>query len=700
MAEVVLRIKTNDESDVLLGFTANKMVNNVSTLLGDTTTDNDGVNGKSFAMGSLPLQDGFLGGLETKLQSEVDKYNGFMFGATDDTGGYDVTLTLQGTGLDKIMITGDKQADQFPVRAILDEGTSYEKTVFSNDASWGIAFDNEATTHTIRFIKWNRENYNACFTTIKVFLEYIELTSGRISSISANNRSSNNPDDIEYGIVYNNGSIEINGVDEEIKEYITDGIIEDKSTPVEIYVNGNKIQSAIITDSQYDDYSLQLDSQLMDDFQLIADKKYLARNLSNSMTAYALLVEIMNNLGYNNTQVDDMLSSSMVNCIDGETVKYITIKEHLQGIIILYPYLKEASNQEQINKICELAQLRCYKLPSNTFKFVSARPVALTSEIANAIKIPLYAQITEPKTTIILNNKYNAVKANYNRITYPRTEIFSATATMEFDSEGGHPYATSSNSDLTATIAVDVNYLSLSLNLKLDDINKIFHKDDKEQFTVQLTINGGKELYVTDALVKSTTTTTPFGVTKDLRYEQEFVSHYDITLVNNILSVNVVMRITKRPEVLPANTTYNGYHISEVKLTILTGCVEESPETATFSIGTGNHIYEANSNELIASTTQDIKPMITELRFKRNALTILNDYSNGVATCSLDTFCTQLDGKNWAMGEMLQPQDVVYFESDYNRSGAQRYFRVLENGYAYSGNHRNPIKLQEISKIY
>ena len=102
MAEVVLRIKANEGADVLIGFSADEIVNNVSSAIGTATTDNNGVNGKSFATGFLSLKDGFVGGQDSKLQSEGDEYNGFMFGATDSAGNYTVTLSLQGKNLDKV----------------------------------------------------------------------------------------------------------------------------------------------------------------------------------------------------------------------------------------------------------------------------------------------------------------------------------------------------------------------------------------------------------------------------------------------------------------------------------------------------------------------------------------------------------------------------------------------------------------------
>ena len=82
MAQISLRIITNEGADVLLGFSADKFVNNVSTSPSnrDKVTSNQGRNGKSFGnrnkvtgeQGWLDLSDGYLGLATTKLQSEKE----------------------------------------------------------------------------------------------------------------------------------------------------------------------------------------------------------------------------------------------------------------------------------------------------------------------------------------------------------------------------------------------------------------------------------------------------------------------------------------------------------------------------------------------------------------------------------------------------------------------------------------------------
>jgi hypothetical protein len=107
MADIVVKIKTNDGYDKIETFSADKPVNNVSTPTNEETTPNDGVNGKSMALGYVTLLDGYIGGQDTFLISEMNKYNGYMFGATDAEGNYDVGIEIFGVTFDKINIVGD-----------------------------------------------------------------------------------------------------------------------------------------------------------------------------------------------------------------------------------------------------------------------------------------------------------------------------------------------------------------------------------------------------------------------------------------------------------------------------------------------------------------------------------------------------------------------------------------------------------------
>ena len=412
MAQIVLKIITNEGGDVLTKFATDNKVNNVSTLIGETTTDNDGVNGKSFSNGFLSLKDGYLGGQDTKLQSEVAKYNGFMFGATDSNGNYELKLSLQGTNLDKIIINGDKNANQFPIQAILDEGTQYEKEIYLDDISWAIAFEKESSLHTIKFTKWNRPNYNACFTTMKVMVEYLDLDKGWINNIDSLTQSTSNASAIQYGALSNSGSAEIQDLNGDLQNYIRNNIIANSNVPIEIYVNGNKIQSHITSDSNYENNTKILNVQLENDIVNLNDNTFKGRDLTDSTNLYIILDDVLKEI-YSKDDIENMVSSSIVY---GRDNKVGTIKQYLQSIIIQYPFLKSASYSDTINKICNMAQLQFYENDNGKPMLISARPIASNAEIANAIKITNMHKITDLNQSIVLKNKYDGVDWENSKI--------------------------------------------------------------------------------------------------------------------------------------------------------------------------------------------------------------------------------------------------------------------------------------------
>ena len=246
MAKVVLRIRTNDGVDVFSGFQTETEPNNISQSISDWSlvTKNNGTNGKSLAK-PLSLSDGFLGTAKTKLQSEQDKYNGFMFGATDDSGNYSLELTIQGSAIDKIIIVGDIEANQFPIEAIVDRGTDKQRAIYSDDPTWAIAFEEESDSHTIEFTKWNRANYNACFTTINVLSKFLELNKAWINSLDYT------LDVQSSGAIPSTGNAEINDIDGELYDLLKDKIISSENLDSELHFNDKLFQNVSINDVDY-----------------------------------------------------------------------------------------------------------------------------------------------------------------------------------------------------------------------------------------------------------------------------------------------------------------------------------------------------------------------------------------------------------------------------------------------------------------
>ena len=730
MAQVVLRIKANEGADILIGFSADKIVNNVSSAIGTATTDNNGVNGKSFATGFLSLKDGFVGGQDSQLQSEVDKYNGFMFGATNSAGNYTVTLSLQGENLDKVVLVGDKAANQFPTTAILDEGTEHEKTVYSDDANWGIVFDSSSSSHTIKLIKWNRPNYNACFTTLKVMLEYLELDKGWIDYVESVSQSTSDPSSIQYGVLANSGSANIIDLNGELKESIQDGIINSSNVNIKLLVNGNQIQEHLTSNTDYIENDKKLSLSMNNSLQKLTNLTFSGRRLSDSVTAYVLFVEILgeNGLGYTSDEINQMLSTNLVY---GLSNTYGTIQEYLKTIQIPYPYLKKSTYRETLDKLCEISQLSLYLENDGKLKFINARPVCSLSD--KNLKINNYLQKTELKSSIIKNNKYKDVYipiATYsgNNSLFGETKylaleedsssfekkVNSETSTVYYISKYNEIYNSDKNPyngntevvEITSYGSTQSSYLTSSFyktNITFDlsaNEDALLVKDFDALF---LSING---------LVKgSNVTTTPNGATfnylpykttnktDEIKIENSTIGASTTIATNNVIIKNNIISfdLYMFKEVISQSGIWiapNPEHIYISATLQLKGEVY----SYDFSKNTDNLTPELNENELLQETALQGINKLSEV-IKTN---ILSDYKNGISTATIDLFLGDLYDSNgqkvkdWSKGEILNIGDVIYFEDVKYADGSQMYWRITGRKFTYDGEPLIHLELQEV----
>ena len=427
MAQIVLKIETNEGTDVLISFTADKIVNNVSTEIGATTTENNGVNGKSFAIGHLSLSDGYLGGQDTKLQSEVNKYNGFMFGATDSNGDYELTLSIEGTNIDKVIIVGDKNANQFPTKAILDEGTDYEKIIYSDDYLWAIVFMQEANSHTIKFTHWNRANYNACFTTLKILDKYLYLDKGNISNFSTILETSLNEQDIPAKIISKTGDCLIYDINNEIEDYIIDGIIPNKDIKVEYYINDNKVETQNIENIEYNINERTLSYQAKDFLSKLKNynvqsiiRGCLVKNLyaPGHTSAYKIFEIALGFLGYSESDVESIFTEH-IEFINPDTEEIWfsgTISDYLKEIVFSRILFFNQNVYELINKLCEVTLLTLIEDENGKLKAYSSLPLSKSNN--EIIKINKYNMFSAPLKNIIPNNNIENVKIQSKSINF------------------------------------------------------------------------------------------------------------------------------------------------------------------------------------------------------------------------------------------------------------------------------------------
>lgn len=447
MAEIKIKIDLQSTTeDVISGFTANVGVNNVSKLTSETTTKNNGVAGLSFAKGYLKFTNGFLSNYDgTSGVAQMERgYNGFMFGAVAEDKTYTCTLTITGTNIDSIYIYGDKEAGQFPTEAYLDGDSS--NLIYSDDNDWAIRFTSPQNSHSITFTKWNRPNYNACFTHLAVLLNELWLDKSWIKNVESLSQSTASPNEIYYGVLANSGSANIIDRNGEILDYIEDGVLDNSNLPMTIYSNGKEVQYHIINDSDYDTNSITLSIEMNNDLNDWDILQYGGRSLTSETTAYVVLSDILLSINYTQVEIDEMLDTEIVY---GTENTEGSVKAYLQAITIPYPYLEADTMRNTIDKFCNLAQLQVLKNSDNKIKFVSARPIATTNQITNTLVVPARNQKSQLKEAKVLKNKYEAVEMNELKTsinTIYNNSIYS-NSIFDFD-ESKILYSTSSSAKL------------------------------------------------------------------------------------------------------------------------------------------------------------------------------------------------------------------------------------------------------------
>lgn len=373
-------------------------------------------------------QSGYLSsnGKDVGMLASEQNPDMFVWGVVPSNKAYNVKLTFTNAqNLKDIVVYGDRVANQFPTEAIIDNN----KVIYNDDYRWAINLLTESDTHTIEFTKWNRGDYNACLTLIRVMLRYFDISkdSGLIE-VESLSQSNSQPKDIYYGVIPNTGSAMVNDIGGEIKDLIDEGIITNSKNNIEIFIDNQKVQHHITTDSDYQDgkvFTMEFENSLS-----FLETKYAGRNLTDPINAYALLSEVLGTLGFNSDQVDSMLDKEIVY---GNN-EIGSVKSYLEKITIEYPYLESATYRETLDKFCVLAQLNLLEDDNGNLKFVSARPVQpKTSDI---IVVPINRQFSNFTKDEFLKNKYAKPFVNYSKFNV-ETSLFGEVKNASYIEDSG-----------------------------------------------------------------------------------------------------------------------------------------------------------------------------------------------------------------------------------------------------------------------
>lgn len=237
----------------------------------------------------------------------------------------------------------------------------------------------------------------------------LKLDDGDIVDLNSLSQSTPDNSGINYGCLANSGSIDIIDYNGKIANMIEAGELPASSVGVDVFFNGNKIQSHITTDSSYNENSKTFSISLSNTIKELSTRTFSGYKYPNkSATLYDLLYSVMNEwFGRTldeETEFKPMLSSDAF--YSGRLSNRV-IYEHLESISLKYPVIEPNQTFEAvINQICTVAQLQMFMDNSGMFKFISARPV---SNIEKPIHIPLRNISSEIKKDVFIKNKYDGV---------------------------------------------------------------------------------------------------------------------------------------------------------------------------------------------------------------------------------------------------------------------------------------------------
>ncbi len=385
MAKISVTLQLNEHgADEITSMTADVGVNNVSkAVVWGSTSRNAGFNG--ICIGKWQI------GEAGYLIAQSTGYNGFLFSPTDSDGNGELEITFTGTAIDSITFYGDPSSGQWATEAILDEGTLYETTTFSDDYVWSIIFSEPASSHTVKFTKWERPNYNMLFTHMEIFPNTMDFDNNYIKEFTSLSQSNSDPKNVFYGVLPNSGNINIIDRDGEIRDYAVEGYLNKQTFSIVISINDKEIQYHITVDSPY--YN---------------NKNLLELDLTNSLSQWDNIKFSGFTYEFVETLYDDEIYGMLDTVINigGEDV---TVKQYLERIIVEDIDVVESSLRQAVDKICNIALLQVIENDEGEIKFISARPLATQDELDTAKVIPLRMQKSDFEYEILLSNEYEDV---------------------------------------------------------------------------------------------------------------------------------------------------------------------------------------------------------------------------------------------------------------------------------------------------
>lgn len=378
-----------------------------------------------------------------------------------------------------------------------------------------------------------------------------------------------------------------------------------------------------------------------------------------------------------------------------------TVGDKLWGITIKYPYLPQAAYRETIEKFCTLAQITLALDEDGKIQFYDARPILksaqnsdVPTEVANSYKI------SNLNKTLFLKNKVDGVDIKQSKV---KDEVVVATNIYNWDSTS-EEYMKTTESATATDVKISITYFSGSITVpkKSDDnLEQMKRISDFKFSCTGIHSSGTVEKISTDSgsgyRFNYTSKQEETWVIE--KFSESNASGSQTATLQNKFALNIADNgdswlITFT---IPASENYYYYEIyggstksdlQDYDAKKLEVSLYGDKRVISFEEVDCSSNNIKNAVTPVSISTSELMQNLSDVEAIRD--NILDDYSKGVPTATIDLFCGLGD---WTNGEILQPNKIVSFTDEDGD------WRVTGRTFKYQGAPTLSVELQKQTTV-
>lgn len=422
----------------------------------------------TFTSGGLKFSsNGMLANADGHSAVLVDEENGkeFVWGVVPTSKAYTVQMSIVLTALKLTALTfvGDPIAGQFPTKIVVD-GEEY----VNDEVDITLPISGTKREIVVQFTEWNRANYSAVLTKVAIMADEITLGNSDIKTLESQSQSTSQPTDIYYGSVPSSGSANIYDKNGDFYDHVRNGVLPNSNVPVELFVNGKRVQGHISTDSHYDvngrTFSLDFESKLSL-YEKVMYEGYAYTD--ETKTLYEMFETFCEKVGLIDATNKDEKMATMLGeqIVYGTPSKLGTVADYFRAITVPYPYIERGTVRQTLDKFCQLTQLNLIENDNGDLVFVQSRPVRAGNE--QVLVIPTHCQMSAIDTDVVIDNDIDKAVVQRKTPNFTENEKTAKTLSEGIANDILLPYDTGM---LTNSSTIRVSYGVVSYDDQMYDI--------------------------------------------------------------------------------------------------------------------------------------------------------------------------------------------------------------------------------------